>query len=92
MKRTWQQGVNAYHAGISVEEAKADLENNIEWLLGWFCAQSEVLDKKYSDHSAILTKYEKSLDKWEKRIDELQEENMQLKQQLKEALSIQAVH
>ncbi len=34
MKRTWQQGVNAYHAGVSVEEAKADLENNIEWILG----------------------------------------------------------
>lgn len=92
MKRTWQQGVNAYHAGVSVEEAKADIENNIEWVMGWFSAQSEALDKKYSDYSAILTKYENSLDKWEKHIDELQKENRLLKQQLQEALSVQVVH
>ncbi|WP_392385095.1 hypothetical protein [Marinomonas primoryensis] len=67
MKRTWQQGENAYLAGVPVEEVKADLENNAEWVMGWLFAQGKALEAKLLKHHEWLTKHEASLDKHEEK-------------------------
>ncbi|MEO9655931.1 hypothetical protein [Marinomonas sp.] len=96
MKWTFEQGMNAYKAGVKIEEVKveilADAEPFRDWLVGWLTAQGESLELKYSNYDRLLTKYEQSLNKWEKHIDELRAENMLLKQELNERFSNQIVH
>lgn len=92
MKRTWEQGVNAYRAGVSVEEAKADLESNAEWIMGWLFAQSQSLAFKLFTHRKRIEENEKRMAVIAARIKRFEKENRMLKQQLKNTLPVQTVH
>jgi predicted molibdopterin-dependent oxidoreductase YjgC len=96
MKRTFEQGVNAYKAGVKLEEVKAevlaDFEIHSKWVMGWLSAQGKWLEEKQIEHSKFLDKHENRFAEYLKRIERYELENVQLKMQLKEVLSIQVVH
>lgn len=96
MKRTFQQGINAYKAGVRLEEVNEELtddfENHRDWVMGWVSAQGEWLEARQVEHSKFLDRHEKRMAEHEKRIELYELENVQLKKQLKEALSIQKIN